>query len=77
MSWNYRLMAIEHDDEIYIQVHEVYYEDDKPVSYTEGPITMGGENIGEIKWSIDKINEGLKKPTLWWGDKFPQEYPVP
>ena len=73
--WNYRVLATKHDNEVYFQVHEVYYTDDNiPSSYTSDPITIGGDGIKEMKWQINRIKECLKKPILWTGDKFPLEY---
>ena len=73
--WNYRVLATKHDNEVYLQVHEVFYTDDGvPNGYTENPVSIGSESVKGIKWQINKIKECLKKPILWAGDKFPLEY---
>jgi hypothetical protein len=74
MSWNYRLLAKKNGDNVYFQIHEVYYTDKKPTSYTSNPITIGGENLEEVAWSLKKIKKALKKPILWEGEKFPKKY---
>jgi len=75
MSWNYRLLAFENEDETYFQIHEVYYNDrGAPNGYTENPVPVYGESIKGVKWVIDEMKKALEKPTLWGGDKFPQEY---
>ena len=74
MSWNFRVLVKEHNNELYFDVHEVYYKNGIPDSYTKNPITIGSEDIEGLKWMINKINEGLNKPFLWSGEKFPQEY---
>lgn len=75
MGWNYRILASEHNDEIYFQVHEVYYDaKDMPDGYTKNAISVGGEDLDSIKSTLQKMEEALLKPILWSGDKFPQEY---
>ena len=58
--WNHRILA--HDDLInqntYFMIHEVYYnKKGKLNGYTKNPITIGGENIESLHWTIDKIKE--------------------
>lgn len=74
MGWNYRVLATEGEEDVYLQIHEVYYKDDKPISYTKNPISIGGEEIQNIKWVLNKIEECLEKPILWGDDRFPAEY---
>lgn len=70
MFWNYRVMV---KDE-YFQIHEVYYEGDKPVSYTDKPITISSDNFNHLDGILDKIKQALNQPVLHYGDKFPEEY---
>lgn len=75
MSWNHRVLAHDYAGEIYFKIHEVYYDEKlHPHSYTKEAITVGGEDIKGMKWKLNKMYECLKKPILWAGDKFPQEY---
>ena len=75
MGWNHRILAHEQDKEIFFQIHEVYYNSiGKPNGYTEKPITIGGENIKSIKWTLNKMKKCIKEPILWAGKKFPKEY---
>jgi hypothetical protein len=72
MSWNHRVLAHENNGEIYFQIHEVNYDlDNKPIGYSENPITIGGEEMSSLRWINNQISECLKKPVLWAGDKFP------
>jgi len=72
--WNHRVLATQYKDEVFFNVHEVYYNDDNtPNRYTKDPISIGSESIKGIKWQINRIKECLKKPILWAGDKFPKE----
>lgn len=76
MGWNHRILA--HDDgdgQFYFQMHEVYYDENgKPDSYTKNAVTIAGENLKAITWSLNKMKEARKKPVLLAGDKFPEEY---
>lgn len=75
MSWNYRVMAQMDGEDVYLSIHEVYYDENNiPNSYTANPITIGGGSIDSLAWSIDKIKIALEKPILWYGEKFPNEY---
>jgi hypothetical protein len=75
MSWNHRVLAHEFKDEIYFQVHEVYYDDEgKPHAHTANAVSIGAESLKDIKWTLNRMKEALKKPILWAGDKFPNEY---
>lgn len=75
MSWNHRVMAHEYKDEVYFKIHEVYYDvEGVPDSYTADAISIGGESLKDMKWTLDKMQECLSKPILYAGDKFPKEY---
>jgi hypothetical protein len=75
MGWNHRVLAHEHKGEIYFDIHEVYYDDNgTPNGYTENPVSVGGESLKGIGWTLNRMKECLKKPILWAGDKFPNEY---
>ena len=80
MSWNHRVLATEvpYPDgttEMYFEIHEVYYDEDgNPNGYTANPITIGGDSLEGLNWTVDRIKESLTKTILWSGDKFPQVY---
>ena len=76
MTWNHRVLAHLHNNEVYFQIHEVRYDDtdnDIPKHYTHNAVSIGGEDIKSLKWTLNKMQESLKKPILWAGEKFPQE----
>ncbi len=73
-TWNNRVLAHQYRDEVYFCIHEVYYTDGVPHSYTEDPVTVSGDSLEEIKWALTKMQECLEKPVLWYGVKFPQEF---
>lgn len=72
MTWNYRVLAHKEGDEVYFQIHEVYYEE-KHLGYTENGVTVGSEDVEGIKWVLDLMRECLEKPILSVED-FPNEY---
>jgi hypothetical protein len=68
-------MAHQKGEEVYLQLHEVYYDNDGvPNSCTENGTTIGGDTMEEIQWVLEKIEACAKKPIIWYGDKFPNEY---
>lgn len=69
--WNHRILANEYDGRVYFEIHEVHYENDKPVAYTKNSIPVGGEDIKTIKWVLKRMKRATKKPILWGGEKFP------
>jgi len=75
MGWNHRILAHEHKGEIYLEIHEVYYDKDgKPTGYTKNGVTVGDEELKGIIWVLNKMVDATEKPILWAGDKFPQKY---
>lgn len=75
MSWNYRVLALEHDKEIYFQIREVYYDKEGiPNSYSTSPSYIESENISGMEWTLNAYKEALSKPILYSGEKFPNEY---
>jgi hypothetical protein len=74
MSWNHRILAHKDGDEMYFQIHEVYYDKEgKPDGYTANGVSVGAESLDGIKWVLDKMKECVNKPILS-ADDFPNEY---
>jgi hypothetical protein len=75
MAWNHRILAHKQEDgSVYFSIHEVYYTNGIPDGYTSNPISVGSEEVKGIKWTLNRMKECLKKPILWAGDGFPNEY---
>lgn len=73
MSWNHRVLAHTDKDEIYYQIHEVYYDQDgKPDGYTADAIGIGGETLEEISLTLDRMKECIGKPIIS-AENFPNE----
>ena len=76
MGWNHRILAHKDGDEIYFQIHEVFYDKNgKPKSYTANGISVGAESLNGINWVLEKMKESTAKPILL-ADDFPSEYEV-
>ena len=74
MGWNYRILAHKDVDEMYFQIHEVYYDENgKPNSYTANSVSVGAESLDGIKSVLNKMKECANKPILL-ADDFPNEY---
>ena len=75
MGWNHRILAHEDGELMYFQIHEVYYnKEGNPNGYTTNGVSVGGDTIKSITWTLNKMKECRAKPVLFAGDKFPNEY---
>jgi len=74
MTWNYRLLAHEQNNEFWIEIHEVHYnESGEPKAYSQNSAQPHAEDKKSMQWVLNKMQDALKKPILWAGEKFPQE----
>ena len=65
MSWNHRLMKMKDGEDDFYQIHEVYYDKEgNVVSYTKNGVTVGGNDIEEVKWVLLEMLKALDKPVL-------------
>jgi hypothetical protein len=66
MTWNHRVLKTKDgvDGSDWYAIHEVFYEDGKPRSYTANPIDVSGESIDDIRWVLERMRECLDKPAL-------------
>jgi hypothetical protein len=68
MTWNYRVIAFEHDGETTHALHEVFYTDDgKPDVYTKYPARISWDAAGgnaEALLALERMREALAKPVL-------------
>ena len=69
MSWNHRLMKMKDGEDDFYQIHEVFYDKEGNVeSYTKNGVTVGGKDIGEVKWVLLEMLKALSKPVLDYED---------
>ena len=74
MSWNHRILAHENGNDMFFQIHEVYYDKSgKPDSYTKNGVSVGAESLEGMKWVLKKMKDCVNKPVLL-ADGFPDEY---
>jgi hypothetical protein len=74
-GWNYRILAREIPEEMYFAIHEVYYDSEgKPNAYSSEPVIVSSDSVKGIKWNLRRMLECTKKPILWAGERFPEEY---
>jgi len=65
MSWNHRVMKMKDGEDDFYQIHEVFYDKEGNVeSYTKNGVTVGGNNIEEVKWVLREMLAALDKPVL-------------
>lgn len=77
MSWNYRILAHPQEEEVFLEIHEVFYDgedESKATTCTVNAVTVGAEDVDGVKWSLEMMAEALDKPILWADDRFPEEY---
>ena len=73
--WNYRILVREYEEENVFSIHEVHYENnDKPILHSVDGINPQGDSIKNLKMDISLMKKAFKKPILYYGEKFPQEY---
>lgn len=58
--WNYRVLKHEN----YYAIHEVYYDGEKPTSWSEEPDCISNENIADIWDILKKMETAFYKPVL-------------
>ena len=73
MSWNHRILAHKDGEDWFFQIHEVHYDGDKPIGYTENGVSVGAESIEGIHWVLDRMRECANKPILS-AENFPKEW---
>ena len=65
MYWNFRLVRMTDErwpDETWLEVREVYYNEDEPVGHTTASVC--GDNPEEIAEQLEKMQLALGKPVL-------------
>ena len=64
-TWNHRVIQfVDTDGEPWYAIHEVHYDDGKPVMYTEDPVPVASENIEGMRWQLEMMTKALDRPIL-------------
>jgi len=71
MSWTYRILVHNVLGEQVFRVHEVYYSEGKPVSYTQNPVSVEGESIDDVLLVLDRMKRCTERPILS-AENFPE-----
>ena len=64
VTWNYRIIVRQDDDEEDFSIYEVYYEDDKIVAWTQDRVGISGNSIEELREAYKKFGRAFDKPIL-------------
>jgi len=69
MNWNHRLidMSVMNDGEHWLEIKEVFYEDDKPIGFSPtgfASALVGGETASEVRETLTRMLSALDNPVL-------------
>lgn len=67
MSWNYRIVAMKSvaDETFGYAIHEVFYDDDGTIKgYTEKPVCITGESLGDISEALEMMAKATTLPIM-------------
>ncbi len=74
MSWDYRLLSRKYGNSTFLEIHEVYYDEDgKPYSYTAKEAGVCSEDLEGVHRVLNRMIEATTKPILSF-QNFPEEY---
>jgi hypothetical protein len=62
--WNHRVVESHYNGEPWFTIHEVHYDNGKPIARTENAIAPAGETIEDLKWELEQMLACLDKPIL-------------
>lgn len=62
--WNHRIICRELENERVFNIHEVYYEDDEIIGWTEEPVHPQGETPKELREELKMFQRAFDKPIL-------------
>ena len=69
MYWNHRMVNLTEDGESWIEICEVFYDDDHtPLLFTEKGVSVAGENKEELKTQLEQMLSCLNKPVMFKAD---------
>jgi len=60
-KWNHRVVKTKDGEDDWYAIHEVFYDKDGNVDgMTKQPVSVGGNTIEELKWTLTKMLESLE-----------------
>jgi len=64
-KWNHRVVKTKDGVDDWYVIHEVFYDKDGNVDgMTKQPVSVGGNTIEELKWTLTKMLESLDKDII-------------
>lgn len=66
-TWNHRVMRFDEDGETWFAIHEVHYDNGRPVMYTERPAVVfwaAEEGMESAVTTIERFRKALDLPVL-------------
>ncbi len=63
-SWNYRIIVTREPDELVFNIHEVYYTNDVPTSWSENPIYAQGSTKSALMDDLHFMLHAIQRPVL-------------
>ena len=63
MSWRYRVLRSDHEDEVSYSIHEVYTMDDG-ISWTTEGMSPRGETLRGLADDLERMRRALSLPVL-------------
>lgn len=65
-TWNYRVIEFVDPDssEVWRQIHEVHYENGKPVTYSENPAPVYGNTDDDLHAVLERMRDAIGKAHL-------------
>lgn len=66
LTWNNRVLQFAEpgSGDLWYAIHEVHYEDGRPILYTEDPAAVVGDSIEDLRLSLRMMARCLDEPTL-------------
>jgi hypothetical protein len=64
MYWNNRVVRFKKDDDDWLEICEVFYHDGGPIGHTGEGVTVCGENVQELRVTLERMLKCLDKPIL-------------
>tara|TARA_E500000331_G_C16916409_1_gene565734 strand:- start:329 stop:580 length:252 start_codon:yes stop_codon:yes gene_type:complete len=65
MTWNYRIVSEEAPDgELFYQIYEVYYDEEKIIGMTEAPCKPYGDDVEDLRSNLKQMLQALDRPIL-------------
>lgn len=62
VSWNFRVIHFDGEENCF-GICEVFYDDEKITGWSDA-VEVVGDDVEELRWTLDKMREALSRPVL-------------